>query len=320
MRVSRYGPGSATFTGRSVSVRTNVELVHAERTAPSERAEDGRMPDLRGRDVERLQLGAELLGVVDQRQQIGERNELAVVQAAAHEARVVVAPLLAVGDHVHAGAELRVERQPDGVVGGGRELRVAQPALHVLVHGLQHPARPRPAADAHDGQRPDGRGRRRRRQRGRDAHRHDRPPQHRGRRRRPRRGSHVGPAAQRALADEEAALAAGLRERDELVAGEPAPGREVLFDRDLDGAKLQELAGRQRIEVLADQEQEPVAAIQVAAVEADVGRSGMTVNGLAAPWLSNSRRGCPRRETPRAWPRRRSPRRPPGCFHRACAS
>ena len=112
-------------------------LVHAEGTAPSERTEDGRMPDLGGGDVERLQLGAELLGVVDERQEIGQRDELAVVEPAAHEARVVVTALLAVGDHVDAGPELRVDGQAYGVVGGRLEVGVAQPALHVLVHGLR---------------------------------------------------------------------------------------------------------------------------------------------------------------------------------------
>ncbi len=294
-------------------------LVHAERTAPSQRTEDGRMPDLGGGDVERLQLGAELLGVVDERQEIGERDELAVVEPAAHEARVVVTALLAVGDHVDAGPELRVDGQAYGVVGGGLEVGVAQPALHVLVHGREHPARPRPAADAHHGQRADGGGGRGRRQRGGNDHGDAGARQHGGRRRRPcgRRGRS---SAQRALADEEAALAAGLGERHELVAGEPAPRGEIFLDGDLDRAELQQLAGDQRVEVLADQEQEPVAAIQIAAVEADVGGIRMALNGLHRGSSIANAGAAVGEELDQLGPADDRRRRPPGCSRRACAS
>src|SRR5207247_9374472 len=67
-------------------------------SAPAERTEHRRVPDLGRRHVERAQLGRELLRIVDQRKQIGERDQLTVVEQPAHEARVVVTPLLAVGD------------------------------------------------------------------------------------------------------------------------------------------------------------------------------------------------------------------------------
>jgi len=107
------------------------------------------MAHLRCGDVERAHLPLELLGIVDQREQIGEGNELAVVEPPADEARVVVATLLAVGDDVGARAELSVDGQAHGVVAGGLELGLAQAPLEVLVDRLQHPAGAWPAADAH---------------------------------------------------------------------------------------------------------------------------------------------------------------------------
>jgi len=54
------------------------------------------MTHLGSRHVERAHLALELLGVVDEREEVRERDELTVVEPPAHEARVVVAPLLAV--------------------------------------------------------------------------------------------------------------------------------------------------------------------------------------------------------------------------------
>jgi len=88
------------------------------------------------------------------------------------------------------------------------------------------------------------------------------------------------PFGQLSLADEKAALLAAPDEGHELVAGHPAPGREILLHGDLGGTKFKELAALHRINVLADQEKEPVAAIQIAAVEARVGVELVSVNGL----------------------------------------
>jgi hypothetical protein len=62
------------------------------------------MPHFSGRNVERTQLALELGRIVDVGQQIGDRDELAVVEEAADEARVVVAALLAIGEDVDARA------------------------------------------------------------------------------------------------------------------------------------------------------------------------------------------------------------------------
>jgi hypothetical protein len=68
--------------------------------------------------------------VVDERLGVGERNELAVVEQATDEARVVVTSLLAVGHHVDARAELRGDREPRGVLGRRRELVVREAPVY----------------------------------------------------------------------------------------------------------------------------------------------------------------------------------------------
>jgi hypothetical protein len=83
-----------------------------------------------------------------------------------------------------------------------------------------------------------------------------------------------------ALVDEKAVLLAAPDEGHELVAGHPAPRGKVFLDRDLRGAELEELAALHRVHVLPDQKQEPVAAIQIAAVEAPVGFELVAVDGL----------------------------------------
>ena len=187
-----------------------------QRPAPPDRSEECGMAHLRCGDVERAHLPLELLGIVDQREQIGEGNELAVVEPPADEARVVVAPLLAVADGVDAGPELSVDGQAHGVVAGRRELGLAQSPFQVFVDRLQHPARSRPAADTHHRQRADRGSRRRRRQnrRDRDGDGLTGDGSERRRAHAPRRLA----LGERALADEEASLLAASHERDKLVA------------------------------------------------------------------------------------------------------
>ena len=133
--------------------RGELQLVNGERQAPPERPVDHRMAHLRGRYVEGAEFLLELGRVVDHRGEVAERDQLAVVEAPAHEAGVVVAALLAVGHDLGARPQLRGDAQPDRVVRRGLELRLLEPALEAVVHRPQHPARPRPAADAHHRQR-----------------------------------------------------------------------------------------------------------------------------------------------------------------------
>ena len=162
---------------------------------------------------------------------------------AADEARVVVAPLLAVGDDVDAGAQLRVDGQPDGVVGGRLRTppRRSRPSrCSCMACSIQRGRGQLPMPMTASG-RIGGRRRRRRQRRG-DGHRHDRPREHRGRRRRARRRGRGARPLSGPLQTRKLRCAPGLRERDQLVAGQPAPGREVLLDRDLGRADLQQLA------------------------------------------------------------------------------
>jgi hypothetical protein len=126
------------------------------------------MPDGRGGDIQRVHLCLELLRVVDQRQQVRERNQLAVVEEPAHEARVVVPALLPVGHDVDPRPKLRVDRKPGRVLGCSDEVRLRQPALDAVVDRLEHPARAWPAADPHDREGADLGGRTRRREDRRD--------------------------------------------------------------------------------------------------------------------------------------------------------
>ena len=54
-----------------------------------------------------------------------KRNQLAIVEACADEVRVAVAALLAVGDDVYAGAQLRIDAHAHGVVGDPVEVGIA---------------------------------------------------------------------------------------------------------------------------------------------------------------------------------------------------
>ncbi len=107
--------------------------MHGERATTAERPEDRRMAYLPGGDVERSQLPLELLGVLDVGQQVGDRDQLAVLQQPADEAGVVVPPLLPVGEDVDPGPQLCLDGQAYGVVRRLGELLVADPRLEVLV-------------------------------------------------------------------------------------------------------------------------------------------------------------------------------------------
>ena len=135
-----------------------VKLPHRNRLAAPERAEHCRVAHITGRHIERAQFTLELFRIIDQRQQVGQWNQLAVVENAADEARVTVAALLAVRHHVDTGAQLRVDRELHRVVGGGLKRSVVEAAFHMLVDRLHHPARARPTADAHHRERLDRRG------------------------------------------------------------------------------------------------------------------------------------------------------------------
>ena len=151
-------------------------------------------------------------GSVDVRQQVGDRDELAVVQPGADEAGVVVAPLLAVGDDVHPGPLLGGDGQPDGVVGVLLEL--------VLRRAGRTAARAAPArSHAGRGQLPTPMTANGGSRRGRSAG----GPVGRG----PtsasvRRAAAVGPPTAPRLADQVAPHVARPRPRDQLVAGQPA--------------------------------------------------------------------------------------------------
>lgn len=81
-------------------------FVHGERPMPPQRAEHGGMPHLTRGHIERPELALELLWIADIWQEIRDRDQLAVLQQAADEAGIVIAPLLVVGDHVHVSTHL----------------------------------------------------------------------------------------------------------------------------------------------------------------------------------------------------------------------
>src|SRR5208282_1158669 len=84
------------------------KLMSGERSRGVSRqsAEDGGVPERIGRDVKCSKLARELVGVFDIREQVNDRDELAVLKPGADEACVTVAALLAIGHDVHAGLEL----------------------------------------------------------------------------------------------------------------------------------------------------------------------------------------------------------------------
>ena len=224
----QVGAGEGDLDRPSGTLPHELQLMQGEGAAASQGAEDDGVAHLRSGNVEGAELALELVRVVDHGGEVAEGDEEAVVEEAADEAGVAVAALLAVGEDVDAGADLSVDAEADGVVGGGLEVGLIQAALEAVVDGLEHPAGAGPAANAHDGEgRDGGRGLGVRQRFG-----HGDPDagvlcaegdgRLRGRR---------GAFGQRALADEEAALAAFSRPGDQLVAGQAAPGGQL----DLDG-------------------------------------------------------------------------------------
>ena len=266
MRVSRYGPGQRDFDGTFGALADELELVDGEGAAAAEATEDDGVADLCSGHVEGAEFPLERVRVVDHGGEIAEGDELGVVEEAADEAGVAVAALLAVGQHVNAGAELGVDAEADGVVGGGLVGGLAQPALEAVVDGLEHPAGAGPAADAHDGEGRDGGRWARRRESVGDGHRHPLVDGGDGDRSLGG-GSALG---QRALADEEAALDTLACPGDDLVAGEAAPRRQLDLDGGVGGEDLQQATALQRVDMAADEQQQAAAAVEVAAVQADV--------------------------------------------------
>ena len=262
-----------------------VHFVRDQRARSRQRAEHGGVAHVGGGNVQRAQLGLELFRVIDQRQQIGQRDQLAVVQTAGDKAGVAVAPLLAVGDDIHASAFLRGDGQAHRVVGGLLEFARGKATLHMRMHRLDHPARARPRP--HAGHRQRGHARR--------GHRLARgAQQHLGRPlvrafRLIGLGGRGGALSQSALTDQKGALATHLGPRHQLVARQAAPGGQVFVHRDFGGADFQQPAARQRVDVLSDQQQQAVAAVKVAAVERHIGRQGVGVDRFHA---GGARRGA----------------------------
>ena len=99
-----HRPGQSIGTGqcnlhRTIGLCANeCQFVAGQRPTPSKQAEDRRVPDLVGRDIEGSQLFREVIGVVHQGQKIGQWDQLAVVQDPTDEAGVAVSALLAVGE------------------------------------------------------------------------------------------------------------------------------------------------------------------------------------------------------------------------------
>ena len=104
-----------------------------QRPGAIQAAEHGRVPDLIGRHVQGSEFRGELVRVGDVRQQVGDRDELAVVQSPADETGVAIAPLFAVGHHIDAGPFLGGDGQSNRVVGVVLELFVGEPPLKSLM-------------------------------------------------------------------------------------------------------------------------------------------------------------------------------------------
>src|SRR6185503_3079838 len=90
------------------------------------------------------------------RGQIGQWNELAVVQTAANKTSITIPALFAVGNDIDARANLSLDSEPHGIVSCCLEFRLAQTAFEPFVQGLYHPARSWPTANAHHRQGGDG--------------------------------------------------------------------------------------------------------------------------------------------------------------------
>ena len=93
------------------------------------------MAYLAGWDVQGAQLALELFGIIDIRQQVGDGNQLAVVEQPADEAGVVITTLLAVGEYVDAGTLLGGCRQSHGIISGLVKLFGRHAAFEMIVEG-----------------------------------------------------------------------------------------------------------------------------------------------------------------------------------------
>ena len=249
-----------------------LELVHGQWASgvAGEPPENGRVADGLGGDVEGPQLAGELVGVLHVGEQVDDRDELAVLEPAADEAGVAVPALFSVGHEIDARFDLGLDDLGHGAVGQLLEPRFVHAAFEPLVQGPQQPVGPGPAPDAAGRERGDA---------GRSSLscqpcRSFHGPRLRARDRRTRVGTarHRGSGNGRhetTLGDEEAPAFRFrvVPGRDQLVARHPAPGRQVLGDRRLGREDLEQLPGVQRVDPAADLEQQPVAAVHVAAVE-----------------------------------------------------
>src|SRR6266542_3248546 len=105
-----------------------------ERPAAAQGAIHDWMTHLCGRNIESAQLLLEFFRVVHHCSQIGERDELAIVEQPPDEAGVAVAALLAVADDIHAGSKLSFHRQPHCIIRGRLKLLFRKPPLEALVN------------------------------------------------------------------------------------------------------------------------------------------------------------------------------------------
>ena len=89
-----------------------------QRLASPDRSKDRWMADLLGWHIQALHLLFEVSRIIDQGKQVGQWNKKAIIEKPADKAGVVIAALLSVRDHVHARAQLGLDRQPHCVIGG----------------------------------------------------------------------------------------------------------------------------------------------------------------------------------------------------------
>ena len=98
-----------------------------------------------------------------------------------------------------------------------------------------------------------------------------------------------GPALfHKTLADQKAALTVPLGPGDHLVPGHAAPGGKLDFDGGVGGEDFEEAAALHRVDMTADEQEETAAAVEVTAVEAEVGLVSVTFGRV------HERLGCGR--------------------------
>ena len=111
-------------------------FVNGEGFGTTERTVNDGMTDVGGGHVEGAEFFLEFFAIIDHRREIGERNELAVVQTRTDEAGVTVAALLAVGHDIDVGAQLGFDGETNRVVGGGLKFGFGEAAFEMFVDGL----------------------------------------------------------------------------------------------------------------------------------------------------------------------------------------